>query len=81
MRIAENVYAVMDLYHPIGVNAGFIVTKNHIVYVDSGHTIPSAQTIDRINGVKAFEMSDYRMVSDPYIGLLRKEYEKRGCHE
>lgn len=45
MRIAENVYAVMDLYHPIGVNAGFIVTKNHIVYVDSGLTIPSAQTI------------------------------------
>ena len=45
MRIAENVYAVMDLYHPIGVNAGFIVTKSHIVYVDSGHTIPSAQTI------------------------------------
>lgn len=45
MRIAENVYAVMDLYHPIGVNAGFIVTKRHIVYVDSGHTIPSARTI------------------------------------
>lgn len=45
MRIAENVYAVMDLYHPIGVNAGFIVTKSHIVYVDSGLTIPSAQTI------------------------------------
>ena len=45
MRIAENVYAVMDLYHPIGVNAGFIVTKSHIVYVDSGLTIPSARTI------------------------------------
>jgi len=45
MRIAENVYAVLDMFHLIGVNAGFIVTKRHIVYVDSGWTIPSAQTI------------------------------------
>lgn len=45
LRLAKNVYAVLDLFHPIGVNAGFIVTKRHIVHVDSGHTIPSAQTI------------------------------------
>jgi len=46
MRVAENVYAVLDMFHPIcGVNAGFIVTKRHIVYVDAGWTIPSAQTI------------------------------------
>jgi len=46
MRVAQNVYAVLDMFHPIcGVNAGFIVTKKHIVYVDSGWTIPSAQTI------------------------------------
>jgi len=46
MRVAQNVYAVMDMFHPVcGVNAGFIVTKKHIVYVDAGWTIPSAQTI------------------------------------
>jgi len=46
MRIAQNVYAVLDMFHPIcGVNAGFIVTEKHIVYIDAGWTIPSAQTI------------------------------------
>jgi len=46
VRVAKNVYAVLDMFHPIcGVNAGFIVTQKHIVYVDSGWTIPSAQTI------------------------------------
>jgi len=45
MRVAQNVYAVLDMLHPVGVNAGFIVTKNHIVYIDAGLTIPSAQTI------------------------------------
>ena len=46
MRVAQNVYAVLDMFHPIcGVNAGFIVTERHIVYVDAGWTIPSAQTI------------------------------------
>jgi len=45
MRIAQNVYAVLDMFHPIGVNAGFIITKKHIVYVDAGLTVPSAKTI------------------------------------
>jgi len=46
MRVARNVYVVLDMFHPIcGVNAGFIVTKKHIVYVDAGWTISSAQTI------------------------------------
>jgi len=46
MQVAQNVYAVLDMFHPVcGVNAGFIVTKKHIVYVDAGWTIPSAQTI------------------------------------
>ena len=33
------------MLHPIGVNAGFIVTEKHIVYVDAGMTIPCAKTI------------------------------------
>jgi len=46
MRVAHNVYAVLDMFHPVcGVNAGFIVTEKRIVYVDSGLTISSAQTI------------------------------------
>jgi glyoxylase-like metal-dependent hydrolase (beta-lactamase superfamily II) len=46
MRVAQNVYAVLDMFHPTcGVNAGFIVTKKHIVYVDSAWTIPSSKTL------------------------------------
>jgi cyclase len=46
MLIAHNVYAVLNMFHPVcGVNAGFIVTEKHIVYVDAGWTIPNAQTI------------------------------------
>jgi len=45
MRVAQNVYAVLDMFHPIGVNAGFIVTEKHITYVDAGMTVPCAQTI------------------------------------
>jgi len=26
MKLADNVYAVLNLAHPIGVNAGFVVT-------------------------------------------------------
>ncbi|MCL0056501.1 MBL fold metallo-hydrolase [Dehalococcoidia bacterium] len=39
MRLADNVYAVLDLAHPIGVNAGFVVT------IDTGWTHSSALTI------------------------------------
>lgn len=45
MKIAENVYAVLDLAHPIGVNAGFVVTEEGVVVVDSGWTHASALTI------------------------------------
>lgn len=45
MRLAENVYAVLDLTHPIGVNAGFVVTKEGVVAIDAGLTHSSALTI------------------------------------
>jgi cyclase len=45
MGIAENVYAALDLAHPIGLNAGFIVTEDGVVVVDSGWTHASAPTI------------------------------------
>jgi cyclase len=45
MRLAENVYAVLDLAHPIGVNAGFVVTHGGVVVIDSGLTHSSALTI------------------------------------
>jgi len=40
-RLAENVYGVTDLWHPIGigVNAGFIITPKSIIHIDSGMTI------------------------------------------
>ena len=47
MKIANNVFAIMGLTysHPSGVNAGFIVSGGDIVYIDTGWTIGSAQTI------------------------------------
>lgn len=45
MQLADNVYAVLDLAHPIGVNAGFVVTREGVVVIDSGLTHPSALTI------------------------------------
>lgn len=47
MKIANNVFAVMGLmqHHPSGVNAGFVVSGGDIVYIDTGWTIGSAQTI------------------------------------
>ena len=45
MRLAENVHAVLDLAHPIGVNAGFVVTEEGVVAIDSGLTYSSALTI------------------------------------
>ena len=49
MRVAKNVYAVLDLFHSIlGVNAGFVVTNKHIVYDGAGWTIPSPQTFQVI---------------------------------
>ena len=36
MRLADNVYTVLDLAHPIGVNAGFVVTEEGIVVIDTG---------------------------------------------
>jgi glyoxylase-like metal-dependent hydrolase (beta-lactamase superfamily II) len=47
MKIANNVYTVMGLSqkHPAGVNAGFVVVGDKIIYIDSGWTIMGAQTI------------------------------------
>ncbi|MCL0084373.1 MBL fold metallo-hydrolase [Dehalococcoidia bacterium] len=45
MKLADNVYAVLALAHPIRVNAGFVVTDEGVVVIDSGWTHPSALTI------------------------------------
>ncbi|MCL0093066.1 MBL fold metallo-hydrolase [Dehalococcoidia bacterium] len=45
MRLADNVYALLDLAHPIGVNAGFVVTDEGVVIIDTGWTHSSALTI------------------------------------
>ena len=45
MKLADNVYAVLDLAHPYGVNAGFVVTDEGVVVIDTGWTHPSALTI------------------------------------
>ena len=45
MKICNYVYAILDLHHPWGVNAGFIVTDDGVVVVDAGWTYYSALTI------------------------------------
>jgi cyclase len=45
MKIADNVHAVLDLAHPIGVNAGFVTTREGTVVIDSGWTTSAALTI------------------------------------
>ncbi len=43
--LANNVYGVVNLWHPagIGVNAGFIITKNNIIHIDSGMTLSDGE--------------------------------------
>jgi len=45
VKICDHVYAVLGLHHPIGVNAGFIITDDGVVVVDAGWTYCSALTI------------------------------------
>ena len=45
VKICNHAYAVLGLHHPIGVNAGFIVSDEGIVVVDSGWTSYSALTM------------------------------------
>jgi len=45
MKICDYAYAVLDLHHPWGVNAGFIVTDEGVIVVDAGWTYYSALTI------------------------------------
>jgi len=46
-RLAENVYAITDLYHSAGaragVNAGIVFTRNSVVFIDAGMTVASGQ--------------------------------------
>ena len=45
MRIHDYIYAILGLHHPIGVNAGFIVTNDGVIVIDASWTYYSALTI------------------------------------
>jgi len=46
--LAEGVYAVTNLYHPMGgVNAGFVVTKSYVVHIDAGMTVRDGEYLLR----------------------------------
>ncbi len=45
MRIGRKTFAVLNLCHPLGVNAGFVLTSDSILYIDASLTVPSARTI------------------------------------
>jgi len=40
-RLSDNVYGVTELFHlsEVGVNAGFVITKNSIIHIDAGMTV------------------------------------------
>lgn len=40
-RLSGNVYGVTGLFHlsKVGVNAGFVITKNSIIHIDAGMTV------------------------------------------
>lgn len=67
MKIAENVYAVLGLDHPYGVNAGFFVTSEGIIVVDSGYTRLSAQTIaGYANAVAPGKAINFLVLTEPH---------------
>jgi hypothetical protein len=40
-RLSGNVYGVTGLFHlsKVGVNAGFVITKNSVIHIDAGMTV------------------------------------------
>lgn len=46
-RLKENAYGITRLFHlsNVGVNAGFIVTKNSIIHVDAGMTVADGKSL------------------------------------
>ncbi len=62
MRVADNVYAVLGLTHPIGVNTGFVVTERSVVAIDASMTYWSAQTILGYIEVAAKGKSNNRLI-------------------
>lgn len=45
MRLKENIFTITGLMHPLGVNVGFIVTKNNVIAIDSSWYDVSARFI------------------------------------
>jgi hypothetical protein len=46
-RLNENAYGITRLFHlsNVGVNAGFIVTKNSIIHIDAGMTVADGKSL------------------------------------
>jgi len=46
-RLNENTYGITGLFHlsNVGVNAGFIVTKNSIIHIDAGMTVADGKSL------------------------------------
>jgi len=46
-RLNENAYGTTRLFHlsNVGVNAGLIVTKNSIIYIDAGMTVADGKSL------------------------------------
>lgn len=45
VEIGRGIHVCLDMFHPLGVNAGFIVTDDGPVHVDSGMTVTTGETL------------------------------------
>lgn len=81
MRLKNNIFAITGLMHPIGVNAGFIITKKSVIVIDSSWYDVSAKFM--INYIKEITKNPIKYLilterhSDHIFGM--KYFKDRGA--
>lgn len=81
MRLKNNIFAITGLMHPIGVNAGFIITKKSVIVIDSSWYDVSAKFM--INCIKEITKNPIKYLilterhSDHIFGM--KYFKDRGA--
>ncbi|MFQ6068209.1 MAG: MBL fold metallo-hydrolase [Candidatus Bathyarchaeia archaeon] len=75
-RLNSNVYEVTKLQHVagIGVNAGFIMSQNHIIHIDAGMTVQDGQYLLNQSGKKVTKQGHITLIlthhhSDHIFGM------------
>jgi len=86
-KLAENVYAITDLYHSrgklAGVNAGIIFTERSVIFIDSGMTVDSGEYLwkvaqEKMVGNEALYLILTHHHSDHVFGM--RPLKEKGAH-